>query len=377
MRMLSTERSTLARLVPGLDDYLAGVPLAELEAPDSKAIAAFREHGGAGLLVPAEHHGTGASALEAVRVQRAVGARCPSLAVATTMHHFSVASLVALSRVSPGSEWVLLQAIAEQNLLVASGFAEGRPGGNILHPTMTATVAEDGVRVSGVKRPCSLARSMDLLTASVQVPGPDGQDGQLVVALIPATAPGIAVSPFWGSFALAGAQSDQVTLTDVPVPEELLVRTETGPGEGLDAVQAAGFLWFELLLMGSYLGAASALVERVLHQGKAAEGERLRVVADLEGAVAAVENVARQLPDRESDPELLAQALVVRYAVQGAVSRVVPLAVELLGGLCFIGSDEVAYLAAVSHGLGFHPPSRGRMAGPLLAYLSGADLEIA
>lgn len=377
MPLLTTERATLERLMPGLDGFLSGMPLTELEAPDSKAVDAFREHGGPGLLVPVEHSGSGACALDAVRVQRAVGARSPSLAVASTMHHFSVASLVALGEVSTGPEWLLLEAIAASRLVLASGFAEGRPGGDILHPTMTATVGEGGVRVTGVKRPCSLARSMDLLTASVHVPDPDGPGGHLAIALIPASSPGVEVAPFWGTFALAGTQSDQVTLTDVFVPEDLLVHTEATDGRAIDDVQSTGLLWFELLMMGSYLGAASALVERVLEQDRAAKSERLRLVADLETAVSAVENLAAQVPSRHRDRDLLAQTLLVRYAVQDSIARVAPLAVELLGGLHFIGSDEVAYLAAAVNGLCFHPPSRGRMAGPLLRHLAGSDLEIA
>jgi alkylation response protein AidB-like acyl-CoA dehydrogenase len=376
MALLDRERAVLQRFMPGLDEFLAGIPLGELERPGSKGVAAFRAHGGVGLLVPEQHTGHGATALEAVRVQRALGSRSPSLAVATTMHHFSVASLVALSDVAPGMEWMLLEGIAANDLLLASGFAEGRTDGAILQPTMQATCTADGVRVSGVKRPCSLAHSMDLLTASVVVPRVDGSGSQLAVALIPAQSPGVSVSPFWSSFALAGAESDQVTVTDVLVPAELLVRTEVTAGEHLDDVQTSGFLWFELLMMASYLGAASALVEKVLDNERVAEVERLRLVVEVEGAMAAVENVARQLPQRQRDRSLLADSLFVRYSVQAAIARVVPQAVELLGGLSFIGSDDVAYLAAAVNGLGFHPPSRGKMAGPLLRHLAGAPLEI-
>jgi len=376
MGLLDRERTALDNFMPGLDEFLSSTPLMELEGPHSKGIAAFRDHGGAALLVPAEHSGRGATALEAVRVQRAIGSRSPSLAVGTTMHHFSVASLVALSEVSQGMEWMMLEGIATNNLLLASGFAEGRTGGGILAPTMQARQTADGVRITGVKRPCSLASSMDLLTASVRVPRLDGNGTQLAVALIPAASDGIAVTPFWSSFALAGAESDQVSITDVLVPADLLVRTELQEGELLDDVQTAGFLWFELLMMGSYLGAASALVERVLDNDRVPEAERARLVIDLEGAWAAVENIARQIPQRQRDRGLLADALLVRYAVQGAIARVVPLAVELLGGLNFISSDDTGYLAAAVNGLGFHPPSRTKMSAPLLGYLAGAPLEI-
>ncbi len=83
---------------------------------------------GPGLLVPVSCKGKGATALDALRVQRALGSRSPSLAVATTMHHFSMATLVGLVTDGEGLEWMLVEGVASGNRLVASGFAEGRPG---------------------------------------------------------------------------------------------------------------------------------------------------------------------------------------------------------------------------------------------------------
>src|SRR5690348_16968341 len=117
MRFLETERDVLARGLPGLDEALTAIPPGDLERRGSPGTAGFREAGGPGLLVPADLGGVGASPLEAVRVQRAIGARSPSLAVATTMHHFSVASLVAVSETNTGMDWMLLQAIAADSLL--------------------------------------------------------------------------------------------------------------------------------------------------------------------------------------------------------------------------------------------------------------------
>lgn len=376
MRLLERERAELEQFLPGLDDSLREVSSADLERPGSSGIKMFRESGGPALVIPTEYRGFGAGPLSAVRIQRALGARSPSLAVATTMHHFSVSSLVAVAEVG-GSEWMLLEAIATQHMLVASGFAEGRPDGRILAPTMNATATSNGLRVSGVKRPCSLARSMDLLTASVVVPGTNPGDDQLGVALIPATDPGVRVAPFWSSFALAGAESDEVTVDDVAVPSDLVVLTGPVDGAQLDQVQTTGFVWFELLMMGSYLGAATALVERVVSGDKASNSEKLALVTGVEAAMSAIENIARQIPAGQRDERLFADALLVRYAVQDSIAAVVPRAVELLGGLNFMTSDDVGYLAAAVNGLGFHPPARSRMAGPLTDYMGGAALRIA
>ncbi|HSV68070.1 MAG TPA: hypothetical protein VLJ59_19540 [Mycobacteriales bacterium] len=107
MEFLGRERAVLDELLPGLDKTLADADLMELEKPGGPGIAAFTAARGPALMVPTEHAGLGADPLRAVRVQRAVGARMPSVAVATTMHHYSIATLVETSRLS-------------------SGFAEGR-----------------------------------------------------------------------------------------------------------------------------------------------------------------------------------------------------------------------------------------------------------
>jgi alkylation response protein AidB-like acyl-CoA dehydrogenase len=372
-RFLQREREVVDALLPGLDKRLADEPLTELEQPGGKGLLAFKEANGPALLVPAEHAGIGATLLDAVRVQRAVGARSPSLAVATTMHHFSVASLVVAAGQAAGFEWMLLEGVARQRLLMASGFAEGRTGQGILSPAIRATRRGEVVVLDGSKKPCSLSRSMDLLTASFTLPDPDGTP-QLAVALIPAQTPGLTVRPFWGSFVLAGAESDEVLLRDVEVPEALVVRTTTAEGQPLDDLQTVGFLWFELLMAASYLGAASALVERVL-ASNADAATRAGLVVEAEAAMLAIEGVAHAVDAGAEGDTALASALACRYSVQDAIGRIRHAATEALGGMAFVSSSDVAYLGAACAALAFHPPSRARMAEPLCAYYAGDPLR--
>lgn len=377
MRFLDRDRTALAKLLPDLDPALRETPLMDLERPGSPGVRFFRDSGGPGLLVPASHRGRGATAVDALRVQRAIGSRSPSLAVATTMHHFSMATLVGLGALGDGMEWMLVEGVAASGRVIASGFAEGRSGAGILDPSMTATPDGAGVRLNGVKRPCSLARSMDLLTASVLVPREDGRGEELAVALVPADSEGMKVSSFWSSAFLAGAESEQVTLTDVYVPPELLLRTSAPAGQRLDELQTAGLIWFQVLMTGSYLGVASALVERVLLNDRIPEHERVRLHVETEAAATTMEAVARRVDDGDLGEATLAQSLYARYAAQDTIARVVPRAVELLGGLNFMTSDEIGHLAACAHGLALHPPSRTRMTGPLAGYLADGPLTIA
>jgi alkylation response protein AidB-like acyl-CoA dehydrogenase len=375
VEFMSEERRALRALLPGLDEQLAAIPLGTLEARESPAIELFRRAGGPGLLVPTEHRGLGASAHAALLVQRALGARSPSLAVATTMHHFSTATLVEVWRREQGLEWLLLQGIADRRLLLASGFAEGTHGQGVLRPTMRGRRVDGVVRLSGSKRPCSLARSMDILTASVAIECENGSD-ELAIALVSADLPGIEVTPFWSTPLLAGAQSDAVTLRDVAVEERLVVPVGTLGRPGLDALQAGGFLWFELLIAAAYLGVASALVERLLNARRSDATARVTAAAELESSMAALCGIARALDDGADRADLLGRALLCRYATQDAIMRATALAVEHLGGMAFIGSWDVGYLSAAARALAFHPPARSAAASALDATLGGAPLEL-
>jgi len=374
MNLLGTERDTLERYLPGLDEYLSEIPLLELEKPGNAALAKFRELGGPALLVPTEYEGKGASLLDAVRIQRAIGSRSPSLAVATTMHHFSVASLVELTAAGNGFEWAMLMAIAENSWLLSSGFAEGKPGQHILTPTMRAVPADGGITVSGVKKPCSLTWSMNLMSASVAVTDPATGTDRLAIVLIPADSPGIDRARFWQTNALAGAESDQVTLTEVFVPDALTFYPDDG--ESMDPIQARGFVWFELLVAASYLGAATNLAERAVERGRGSDENRAALVIELETVAAALEQIAATAPAADDNDALLARALYTRFATEGAVERVAMSAAAVLGGMSFIESPEVAYLLGATRALAFHPPSRAAAAGPIARYLAGGPLTL-
>lgn len=372
---MKNERAVLDQLMPGLDDKLAAHERTALEAPDGPGLELFKAADGPGLLVPRDSAGLGATAVEAVAVQMAVGARSGSLAVASTMHHFSMASLIALGASSEtGLEKILVEAIAAQRHLLASGFAEGRPGAGILSPTMTARPVDGGVVVTGAKKPCSLARSMTMLTASVQVQGNDSDDSELAVVLVPAGTPGMRVEPFWQSPVLAGAESDAVILHDVFVPESLVVRTKMAPGGALDTTHRIGFLWFELLMTASYLGMATGLVADALAITRAPDAPVVGAWAQVRTTANALATLAGQLDAGRYDDGLLGELLGCRYQLQDALPGVAQACLEALGGMAFISSAELAHRVASLSALAFHPPSRGRAVGPLRQLHNGGAL---
>jgi alkylation response protein AidB-like acyl-CoA dehydrogenase len=366
------------RYHPGLLEALADIPYADREASGSRVLELFRAHGGTGLLVPAAFGGLEADPLDAARVQRAIGSVSPSLAVATAMHHFTAAMLFSLAAQTDrltSAQLGVLKEVAPSGRLMASGWAEGRTQQNILIPSVTAKAVDGGYLLAGSKKPCSLSRSMDLLTASIAVPGADGQP-ELALALVEASSPGLSVHPFWGNTVLSAAETDEVRLTDVFVPQELVIRTSEADAHRLDDLQTAGFVWFELLVSAGYVGTATTLVERWLERERGGVGERAELAIRCEAAFALLEGVARALRDGLDGDPAVAGVLVARYAVQDLLRDIADRAVELLGGIDFVRSGEHSQLAAALRPLAFHPPGRGSAGEPLLQWFTGAPLQL-
>ncbi|MZF87890.1 acyl-CoA dehydrogenase family protein [Streptomyces sp. SID5643] len=379
MRSLDLARSVCERFHPGLLKELDQIPYTDRERPGSPVIDLFRIHGGVGLLIPEEYGGHGADALDALRVQLALGAVSPSLVAAVSMHHFTIAMLYSLA-VKEGrltdEQTALLRRIVPDQQVMASGWAEGRTAQNILKPAVIARPVREGFLLTGAKKPCSLSRSMSLLTASVAIHGDDGEP-ELALALVPADAPGLTVHPYWGNDLLAGAESEEVRLEDVFVPAGMVVRAGADDPHRLDDLQSAGFVWFEMLISAGYAGGAMALVEQVLERERGSVAERAALAVDMETAVALLEGVARATGPEPGDEESVARVLVARYAVQNALPDIASRALELLGGLDFIRGSGPAQVAAALRALAFHPPSRTAAAEPLLRWFDGGELVLA
>ncbi|GAB1541899.1 acyl-CoA dehydrogenase family protein [Scytonema sp. NUACC21] len=372
---LNRERATLQQIFPGLDEELQKLSLMKMECKNSPAIKLFREYGGPGLLIPIKYGGIGATLLQAIQIQRALGSRSPSLAVAVTMHHITTVMIQAM--ITDPSNFSLIERVAKQNLYFSSGFAEGRTNSNILESCMQVRVASGGLIISGCKKPCTLSTSMDLMTASVILPSQDGQTNELALAVISADDPGIERCSFWESSVLLGTESDEVKLHDVYVPEEYIYNM--GDPSQLTFILAKTFTWFQMLASAAYLGIASTLVERTLIAKKGIATERVAIVTEIEGAMSALEGIAYSIMNAEQgeNESTVAQTLLVRYLIQATIERVTARSTEILGGIAFIKSFEIAYLFASAHALAFHPPSRLSVTSGLDKYLLGeGSLEI-
>jgi alkylation response protein AidB-like acyl-CoA dehydrogenase len=373
-RFLQRDRAVMERFLPGLDTRLATIPLEEMERPGNPGIAILKEAKGPNLFIPKRYGGLGATAVEGIRVLRAIASRSPSLGIVCTMHNFSVCTLVEYAVFGEEYGAMLLSSLAEHAMLLASGFAEGRSGARPLEMTMQARPGPDATWIiSGRKKPCTLSKSLDFLTAGVTAIDDEGRTRR-AVALIPGDTPGMERRPFWKNPVLGGAESDELILTDVVIPKDLLFLADSSIA--LDPVETRGYLWLQLTLSATYLGVGSALVERVLKAQKGDPGERMAVVIEIESAMSALEGIARGMMGGEETEDLLARMLCVRFAIQGALERAAMRCAELLGGMAFIGSTDVSYLLAATRAMAFHPPGRLYATTALDAYMKGASLDL-
>jgi alkylation response protein AidB-like acyl-CoA dehydrogenase len=374
LNFLGPERELLERFLPGFDAALAQLPLSVLESRDNPSIKLLKDYRGPALLIPAEYGGLGASAAEGLQVLRAIASRAPSLGIAYTMHNFSVATLVAWAVFGEEYGRFILSSLAEHSMYLASGFAEGRSGAKALDLTMKARRSADGGwLITGRKKPCSLTHSMDFLTCGLVAEVEEGV-WRRGVGLVPADLPGIERRPFWKSNVLAGAESDEVELINVEVPEQFVFVVEDATA--LDPVEVTGYTWFQLALCATYLGIASGLVERLLQSGKGTPEERGFIVAQVEAHAAAIEGLAYALDGGTDRERLFARSLATRCAVQSTIESVVMKAAELLGGIAFMGSPDVAYLLCASRAMCFHPPGRIPATRALDEYARGGPLDL-
>lgn len=370
MPALDHAKDVLERYMPGISEEMASYPLAELEAEGNPGIGVFKRYGGPGLLVPADYGGKGATAADTLEIQFALGHLAPSTAIGVTMHQFTAATFVELLSVTSGMEWIVVEAVATQGLLVASGFAEGNPEGKVLSPTMELTADDPGFRLSGVKRPCSLSTSMDMITVSVRMP-PPSED--FAIVLLAAETPGISIEPLWTNSVLAGAETGTVRFENVSVPRAAL--SYVSADDDLDRAQIRGYLWFELCITSAYLGLATRLVAPALERF-AEVGPQVAVVGEVESCLAMLGHLASRIDAGETGRDLLARTLFVRYSVERAIQRITDQAFEELGVGPLSSDSTLTGLLVASRALSYHPPSRRRSQQGLAQYLADGDLVL-
>jgi alkylation response protein AidB-like acyl-CoA dehydrogenase len=338
--------------------------------PD-ESLDALRRSGYFGFPVPTEFDGGGGTIAECCALQRAIGRLDPGLAIAVNMHLFSVGVVVEHWRRERDASWALLEAIATQQRIVASGFAEPGLGGSVLRSNFKVERDVDGYIVSGVKSPCSLARRADLICFQVQE-APKGPEA-LLICLLPLNAPGISTEISWDALGMRSSESDTVRFEHCHVPEELVFH-RCEPGFDADEVFAAGLDWFCVTTVATYLGVAASALEvasatlrqsPLQYQGamradlvtfQAAVGDSISRLATLEMACL---HLASLLDSGKHDPRsLLPLGLALKDRMTDTVTGVVGDLVETVGAQAYGRAGRLSRLWRDSQAARFHPPTR-------------------
>ncbi len=271
-------------------------------------IDALRAAGYLALTVPKALGGAGASLLETVLCQEALGRGDGPTALVVDMPLHIIGG-IAESNAWPADAFArVCQAVVAEGALINSAASEREMGSPSRGGTF-ATVARQtpsGWRISGRKIYTSGAPALThaLISAALDTgAGPGSTSG---VFLVRTDLDGVHVEPTWQGTGMRAARNDDLVLNDVLVaPDDLLLRREPNAP---DPTQGSGSTWFQLTIAGLYLGIAEAALAATV------EFARNRRPTALGGqAISELESIQRQLGEIEARL-LQARALVYQIA---------------------------------------------------------------
>lgn len=339
------------RHLPDLADKLSDLGMMVAENPASNVVNLWKEHDGPRLTAPKELGGLGATCVETLELQRGVGYLSPSLAAASTMHYLSVAGLADFAATADEETVGLITSLIENRTVFASGFSEGTIAGSVFRPTMKASPAEGGYTLTGSKKPCSLANSMDCVMASVLL----DDTHQRAITVIFNGSPGLSVTPLWSTSPLSAAQTDEVIFEDVFVPDDLMMISDVEDADGQN--EKSGYVLFGLIITAGYIGAATRLALKLVGRKDFTEAGFVELFSPVEGVWRALRMLAQRYDDGDRSDALFADLLWIRLGLRDQLQTSVSRLVSKVGGVAFATDPEIAYLSSCISAYSFHPPS--------------------
>ncbi len=377
---MTTSGTTIAE--PCLDRLWRKLPLSrdlleKIEASADNAdrtgftdAALLQEIAGSGLLslpIPAEFEGAAGSAADTAAALRQIASIDPALAIALNMHVFSVAVLVEHWREHRDKSWILLEAIAGQNRLVASAFGEPGLNGSILRSHCRGTATGGGFVVSGVKTPCSFVFHSDLVCLQFEVPE-EPEDQRLKIAMIPTAAPGLRLERSWDSIAMRASESDTLWLESCFIPTELVFYSGR-PGQDNSALFARSLSWFVLGLGATYVGLMRRALLEVQAEARSASSmerrlqssaARVRLGGRLHDFIlidSALRDLASRLDEGFEPIADLNLAMALRSALATGTPGIVADCMGLMGARTLSVASLMSRLMRDAAAAAFHPPN--------------------
>ncbi|CAH9049573.1 Isobutylamine N-hydroxylase [Pseudoalteromonas holothuriae] len=364
---LNREKLATEQFVPELATVLKQKQMAEREVSDGRELfQIFKNQANPGLMVGKNLGGSGADLVSAVRIHRYVGSLSPSLAIMMTMHNHTTYALNRAMDSSLAITEMVLTSVANDRLVFCSGFAEARPGANILSSSVNAQLNSSGDKfvITGSKKPCTMADFADLALVGIANPNSSDPESRGLLIVENMNAAKIEKVPFWPSSILTATSSNELAFRGLEVSKDNVALMETGAEpdktkQVIEITELVGLSSFQVMVAASYLGAASRLAALCFEAEPANSTDVSQITIELETAALALEGIAAQIDSQAPSEELVATAIAVRTMVSQCIERANNLAVMSLGGMKYLGNEDVRYLLQVANCLNFHPLSRG------------------
>jgi alkylation response protein AidB-like acyl-CoA dehydrogenase len=305
--------------------------------------ARLREEGFLALTVAKEWGGTGASLLDHTIAYEALGAGCPSTALAFNMHASVVMPVLESPEVSHEAKRRLADLVVRERKLIAGNFSEPVTTALIgARPIKTrARRVEGGYRVTGRKMFASMLEAADFVMVGASLQGAASPAAGLVF-LLPPVAEGRRVDANWDVLGMRATRSDSLILEECFVPDsDVLLCSDDMSGLRNDNLH-----WFWGTYTPVYLGVAVAAFDELRRvvaarrpegyaQPLAYHPEVRRCVAEMSAELEAARLMMYRsawLCDSEGLTEAATAALYrAKYLAGEAVSRVTRTALTLGG----------------------------------------------
>ena len=302
----------------------------------------LRAEGFLALTIAKDSGGAGASLLDHTIAYEALGAGCPSTALAFNMHASVVMPILESPEVAEDTKRRLIKLVVEEKKLIAGNFSEPITTAMIgARPIKTrARRVDGGWRVTGRKMFASMIEAADMVMVGASVEGAGALAG--MAFLLPRAAEGRKVDTNWDVLGMRATRSDSLILEECFIPDSAVLYRS----DDMSRLRQNNLHWFWGSYTPVYLGVAQAAYDelrRVVGTRKP-EGyaqplaylpDVRRQVAELSAELEAARLITYHsawLSDSEGQTEKTVTALYrAKYAVGQAVSRVTRTALTLGG----------------------------------------------
>jgi len=330
--------------------------------------ARLRDEGFLALTIGEEWGGPGASFLDHTIAYEALGAGCPSTALAFNMHASVVMPLLQSDEVAAEAKRRIADLAVHERKLIAGNFSEPVTTSLIGERPLKARArrVDGGYRVTGRKMFASMLKAADYVLVMAYPDEATSPSAGMILMLPPET-PGRRVDANWDVLGMRATRSDSLVLEDCFLPESAAVYRS----EDMRRFRHDNLNWFWGSYTPVYLGVAQAAFDelrRLMHERRpegydqplAYHPDVRRHIAEISADLEAARLITYRsawLSDRDGPtPETTAALYRAKYAVGEAVSRITRTALTLSGAHGIFKSSRLEQLFRDGALGPLHPP---------------------